>query len=439
MQNFTKTYCIDALRNQEWVEVTSEPDLETKTTLLIKKITAALDECAPYKSFKIRAHFKPGITDKAKQLMSERDRTRASASKAIQEDKAALKAKYRHLRNRVISQLRKDTLQRNGNRIDKADNEGKTWKIVNEIIKPRAPTTITIQTCTGDVTKEEDVAAVFNSYFVEKINTLKSNIDPGLIRDPLERINAKVKDKNLKFSLKPVTVKAVEKIMKKMSKKKSSGKDGISQESLLLGQEALAAPLTAIINQSINTGTFQSQWKEAVVIPIHKKGDAKDPKNYRPVSCLAAASKVLEKVVCKQLTRFTEVHGILPNNQHGFRQGRLTMTALTAMQKEWVANTEDGLMTGVLVWDLSSAFDTLDIELFLKKLSLYGADAMTSNWFRSFLTGRTQRVKIGNSILSPLEPVSGVPQGGHAEPNNLHTIYCGHGAMAKNFEPFQLC
>ena len=107
---------------------------------------------------------------------------------------------------------------------------------------------------------------------------------------------------------------------------------GISQECLLLGQEALAAPLTDIINQSIRTGIFPAQWKEAVVVPILKKGDAKDPKNYRPVSCLAAASKVLEKVVCEQLTRFVEVHKILPNNQHGFRQGRSTMTALTAIQ-----------------------------------------------------------------------------------------------------------
>ena len=226
----------------------------------------------------------------------------------------------------------------------------------------------------------------------------------------------------MKFSLKPVTTKAVDKIMKKMSKKKTAGRDGISQECLLLGQEILAAPLTTIINQSVNTGVFPSQWKEAVVVPILKKGDAKDLKNYRPVNCLAAASKVLEKVVCEQLTRYTEVHGILPNSQHGFRQGRSTMTALTAMQKEWITNAEEGLMTGVLVWDLSSAFDTLDIDLFLKKLSLYGADTLTTNWFRSFLTGRTQRVRVNDSISTPLELVSGVPQGSILGPI-IFTLY----------------
>ena len=67
--------------------------------------------------------------------------------------------------------------------------------------------------------------------------------------------------------------------MKKMAKKKSKGKDGISQECLLLGQEALAAPLTTIINESIETGVFPTDWKEAIVVPILKKGDSKDPKN----------------------------------------------------------------------------------------------------------------------------------------------------------------
>ena len=160
------------------------------------------------------------------------------------------------------------------------------------------------------------------------------------------------------------------------------------------------------------TGVFPETWKEAIVVPILKKGDPTDPKNYRPVSCLAAASKVLEKAVCTQLTKFVEVHGLLPNSQHGFRAGRSTMSALSAMQKEWIRNSEEGLVTGILVWDLSAAFDTLDISLFLKKMSLYGADGLSLSWFRSFLTERTQRVRIGSSLSAPITLTSGVPQGG---------------------------
>ena len=74
-----------------------------------------------------------------------------------------------------------------------------------------------------------------------------------------------------------------------------------------MGKEVLAAPITRIINSSITSGVFPEVWKNAVVTPILKKdlqriklisvqGTTKT--NYRPVSCLAAASKVLEKVVC---------------------------------------------------------------------------------------------------------------------------------------------
>ena len=137
--------------------------------------------------------------------------------------------------------------------------------------------------------------------------------------------------------------------MKSISKKKSKGNDGVSQECLLIGQEVLAAPITSIINNSILSGCFPESWKEAIVVPILKKGDPTDPKNYRPVSCLVAASKVLEKAVCIQLMKFIEIYRLLPNSQHGFRAGRSTMSALGAMQKDWIRNSEEGLITGVLV------------------------------------------------------------------------------------------
>ena len=68
-------------------------------------------------------------------------------------------------------------------------------------------------------------------------------------------------------------------------------------------------------------------------------------------------SKVLEKIVCEQVTKFFEDNDLLPENQHGFRAKRSTMTALTNIQHEWASNTEKKLITGILLWDLSAAFD----------------------------------------------------------------------------------
>ena len=93
--------------------------------------------------------------------------------------------------------------------------------------------------------------------------------------------------------------------------------------------------LTRIINASISQGKFPEIWKCGIVTPVLKKGSPKDKTNYRPVSCLSVLSKVIEKIVCSQITKFMEDNGHLPQNQHGFRAGRSTMTALSAIQQEW--------------------------------------------------------------------------------------------------------
>ena len=55
-------------------------------------------------------------------------------------------------------------------------------------------------------------------------------------------------------------------------------------------------------------------------------------------------------------------------------------------------------MTGLLVWDLSAAFDTLDIDLLCQKLAIYGFADHTRKWFKSFRSNRTQRVRIGKTL-----------------------------------------
>ena len=80
--------------------------------------------------------------------------------------------------------------------------------------------------------------------------------------------------------------------MKKLKKKKSSGMDGLRQEHLILGSKNLIAPLTTIINQSIEDGEFPQSWKEAVVTPVLKKGSPSLLSKYWPVSYLRAASNM---------------------------------------------------------------------------------------------------------------------------------------------------
>ena len=115
----------------------------------------------------------------------------------------------------------------------------------------------------------------------------------------------------------------VEKALTKMKKKKSAGVDGLGQDQLVMGSPIISAALTSIFNTSITEGIFPQVWKEALVTPVLKKGDLKMKENYRPVSCLPAASKLLEMLVCDQTTSFMESNKLLPTNQHGSSRGGL--------------------------------------------------------------------------------------------------------------------
>ena len=98
------------------------------------------------------------------------------------------------------------------------------------------------------------------------------------------------------------------------------------------------------------------------------------------------------------------------------------MTALTEVQKQWAENTENKEKTGILMWDLSAAFDCLDINILCDKLELYGFKENTVSWFRSFLSNRSQKVKIGDTLSESVSLHSGVPQGGIISPL-LYIIY----------------
>ena len=151
--------------------------------------------------------------------------------------------------------------------------------------------------------------------------------------------------------------------------------------------------------------------------------------NYKPVSCSPVAAKVLVKIVNDQVSHFMETNNLLPQNQLGFRPKRSTMTALSAMQEQWTRNAEEKLITGVLLWDLSAAYDMVCPRLFCEKAKFYGFDELACKWFLSFWTGRSQRVKVGHNISGKLETTLGVPQGRILS----HLIFVIYGADLKDW------
>ena len=109
------------------------------------------------------------------------------------------------------------------------------------------------------------------------------------------------------------------------------------------------------------------------MIPIFKKkGSKAEKENYRPVSNLKSASKVIELIVNKQVLNFFETNGLFPGSQHGFRGKRSTFSAVATMHEIWLKNHEKKEHQAISFLDLSAAFDTLSKDIFCQKLEVYG-------------------------------------------------------------------
>ena len=198
--------------------------------------------------------------------------------------------------------------------------------------------------------------------------------------------------------------------------------DLIDTKVIKLIRPAIVPALTHIINLSISSKQFPSYWKRAKIIPLHKKDDILNPKNFCPVSILPIFSKVLERVVFNQIIQYLNSNNLLHPSHHAYRANHNTTTALIQMYDTWVNAYDDGELSGVCLLDMSAAFDIVDHSLLLKKMELYGFDEESLNWVQSYLSGRSQCVCI-NGSLSKLLPVPiGVPQGSILGPT-FYTIF----------------
>ena len=153
--------------------------------------------------------------------------------------------------------------------------------------------------------------------------------------------------------------------------RKSTGLDNIGPRILKLSANVIAPTLLFIINKSISTGKFPSVWKEAKVKPLFKNGSKEDVNNYRPISILPTISKLIEKWVESQFSKYLNEFNLLYKSQSGFRPKHSTESALILMTESWPKAINEGKIVGCVLVDFPKAFDLVDHHILLKKLKCY--------------------------------------------------------------------
>ena len=190
---------------------------------------------------------------------------------------------------------------------------------------------------------------------------------------------------------------------------KATGLDGIGPKLLKISSGIITKSITNNFDNCITSGKFPTSWKLAKVNPLYN-GDAKDGiNNYRPISILPTLSKLIEKFIQKHLMAYLNSFDVLHKYQSGFRSGHSTETALILITEGWLKAINEGKFVGTIMVDFRKAFDILDHDLLLKKLSYYKCGSNFINLMKSYLKNRTRVVSVTKSNTAEIS--SGVPQG----------------------------
>ena len=176
--------------------------------------------------------------------------------------------------------------------------------------------------------------------------------------------------------------------------------------------------LTAIVNSSITLGTFPKPFKGALVWPLIKKANLDlVNKNYSQVSNLAFVGKLIECVVADQITSHITQHSLMEANQSAYHSYHSTETTLLEVKADILRAMDNQEVVCLVLLDLSAPFDTVNHDTLITRLrDRFGIGGTALEWFRSYLSGRSQCVAIGDLIvdgaLSDTKSLShGVPQG----------------------------
>ena len=200
----------------------------------------------------------------------------------------------------------------------------------------------------------------------------------------------------------------------------------------------IALPLSIILNDSFATGQLPDVWKSAIISAIHKKGSKSQAINYRPVSLTSFVCKLMESIIKNHMMSFLNKEKLLSSKQHGFMPQKSTVTQLVHCNSVWQWARNSKVTTEFIYLDFSKAFDKVPHDKLFKKLRCYGISENVLEWIKSFLSDRTQVLKVENTRSNTMSVLSGIGQGTCLEPlafilyiNDLASVLDGRVQFAK--------
>ena len=405
-----------------------------------KTLNEVFNKHVPIKKRTLRANQAPFMTKAISKAIMNRSRlkNRYLKSRNIEHKRA-----YNRQRNYCVSLIRK-AKKSFFNEIDTNSivNSKKFWTIVKPFFSEKTVVKAKINLIENNeiISDDFNLANTFNNFFVNTVPSLEIKENHHLICTDgtfdcqVEQILNKYKfhpsittiNNNLKtmmpFSFNNVQKESLTSIINDLDSSKTCQKQDVPVNIIKNNSDIFTNILHENINHCLSTSYFPDELKHAEVIPIHKKDSKLEKSNYRPVSILLNVSKIFEICISGQLSYHFEK--ILSKYQFGFRKGYNAQQCLIAMIELWKKSVDQKKSFGALLTDLSKAFDCIDHELLIAKLSAYGLDYSSLKLIFSYLENRKQTVRINHTFSEPKTIKYGVPQGSVMGPLLFNIYIC---------------
>jgi hypothetical protein len=401
---------------EDWNLALDTRDIEAVWANFVTSVINALDIIAPYHAVSAR-RFR--CSSKVRTALRHKRRSYHALSNLPSISNLITYERANSIYQKVINQ---DTNLRE-NYVIKTADQRVFWSYVNRRLSTQSK--INSITHEGDpVSDPQKIASIFNAYFASIYQDSHHNAPTSACHGGnYAQIHSRT----------PVILsfENVLKVIKRLPLKTSVDSDGLSYKIIKKGGYILASRLLQLYNLSLEVSKIPSDWKVAIVSPIHKKDSKLSVKNYRPISVTSCCCRILERIINSELMSFLSQNNVLNNTQHGFRSGNSTETILLTFYDQITLFADNNLVTDCVFFDFQKAFDSVPHDLLLSRISSTGINRTILDWIEDFLSNRTQKVRVGQTT-SDLAPVSsGVIQGSVLGPT-LFNIFINN--IDKNLE-----
>lgn len=391
-----------ALRGIEWSSVLDPVDIDLAVDTYTSILGRLIEQFVP-KIRKVVSHHLPWQTQELRHLKTQKRAAFkvSNGSVHLRDYYLRINHSYQRLSRRCFANY-----QRKMEKKLKTDPK-KFWKFVNESRRESGlPTSMRLADDEGD--DADKICQLFAKKFAGVF--CAEPITDEEVRAAAE--NVPRRDELLaSIEIDEGTIQAA---ASKLKHSCSPGPDGIPSTLLKRCSSSLSAPLLHLFRLSLSSGKFPVAWKQAYMFPVHKKGDRTNVENYRGISALCATSKLLELVVIDPV--FSHCRQDLADEQHGFFPKRSTATNLLCFTESIINSFDAHSQTDAIYTDLSAAFDKINHRIAVAKLERLGFRGSLLAWFKSYLTGRSLRVRIGDALSDIIDATSGIAQGSHLGP-----------------------